>query len=107
MADFFWGESGSSTSAGVRPAWFYKLDELIYQGYRQGMAISLLALDYLKANSRESFTFATDREFWKPKAPKPEMEVDLFCAPDGVFTVGEAKTQDSLGDGISVPWLFG
>lgn len=83
------------------PAWFYKLDELIYQGYRQGMAVSLLALAHLKAKSQGSFTFATDREFWKPDAPKPDMEVDFFCAPDGVFTVGEAKTQDSLGRGMS------
>ncbi len=30
------------------PAWFYKLDELVYQGYRQGMAVSLLALDHLR-----------------------------------------------------------
>jgi hypothetical protein len=81
------------------PAWFYKLDELIYQGYRQGFAVSLLALKYLKAESRESFTFTTDREFWRPQALKPEVEADFFCVPDGVLTVGEAKTENSLSDG--------
>jgi len=81
------------------PGWFYKLDELIYQGYRQGMAVSLLALNHLKTNSRESFTFTTDREFWRPKADKPDVEADFFCAPDGVFTVGEAKLGNSLGEG--------
>jgi hypothetical protein len=33
------------------PAWFYKLDELVYQGYRQGMVVSLLALNYLQLES--------------------------------------------------------
>lgn len=86
---------------GDEPAWFYKLDELIYQGYRQGNAVSLLALRYLKRRSKDSFTFSTDREFWKPGAPKPDIEVDFFCVPDGVFTVGEAKTENSLGDGTA------
>ena len=83
------------------PAWFYKLDELIYQGYRQGMAVSLLALYYLRRNTQESFAFTTDREFWKPLATKAEVEADFFCAVDGVFTVGEAKAGNSLGDGRS------
>jgi hypothetical protein len=86
---------------GVEPAWFYKLDELVYQGYRQGMAVSLLALNYLKAKSEESFTFTMDREFWKPEAPKPDVEADFFSVPDGVFTVGEAKTHNSLGSGTT------
>ena len=83
------------------PAWFYKLDELVYQGHRQGMAVSLLALNYLKGTAERSFTFTTEREFWKPGAEKPEVEVDFFCAPDGMLTVGEAKTENSLGDGVS------
>jgi len=83
------------------PAWFYKLDELIYQGYRQGMAVSILALDYLRSKSESSFTFATDREFWKLKASKPDVEVDFVCSVDGVFTVGEAKTQNNLGGSVT------
>jgi hypothetical protein len=55
------------------PAWAYKLD------------------------SEESFTFTTDREFWKPSAPKPDVEADFFCVPDGVLTAGEAKKENSLG----------
>jgi hypothetical protein len=81
------------------PAWFYKLDELIYQGYRQGMTVSLLALRYLKSKTQESFAFATDREFWKPQASKAEVEADFFSALDGVFTVGEAKGGNNLGNG--------
>jgi hypothetical protein len=83
------------------PAWFYKLDELIYLGYRHGMVVSLLALDYIRKKSEQSFTFTTDCEFWKPKASKPGVEADLFCVPDGVLTVGEAKKENALGDSTS------
>ena len=83
------------------PAWFYKLDELVYQGYRQGMAVSLLALDYLKKRSSENFSFTTDREFWKPNASKPVAEVDLFCVSDGVLIIGEAKEDNRLGKSVS------
>jgi len=86
---------------GDEPTWFYKLDELIYQGYRQGMAVSLLALAYLEGQSQRSFTFATDREFWKDSAEKPEMEADFLCVPDGVLTVGESKAENCLGNGAS------
>jgi hypothetical protein len=83
------------------PAWFYKLDELVYQGYLQGMAVPLLALNYLQSESSESFSFVTDREFWKPEATKPDAEVDLFCVSDGVLTIGEAKTESRLGGSTS------
>jgi hypothetical protein len=83
---------------GEEPGWFYKLDELVYQGYRQNMDVSLLALNYLKTQSQDSFTFTTDREFWRSGATKPDVEADLFCVPDGMLTVGEAKIDNSLAD---------
>jgi len=83
------------------PAWFYKLDELVYQGYRQGMAVSLLALNYLMTESSENFSFATDREFWKREASKADAEADLFCVSDGVLTIGEAKKENRLGASTS------
>jgi hypothetical protein len=83
------------------PAWFYKLDELIYLGYRHGMAASLLALDRMRRKSESSFTFTTDREFWIPGRSKPEVEADFFCVIDGVLTVGEAKKENNLGNGTS------
>ncbi len=83
------------------PAWFYKLDELVYQGYRQGMLVTLLALNYLKQESFENFSFATEREFWRPEEKKAEAEVDLLCVSDGVLTIGEAKTEDRLGKSTS------
>jgi hypothetical protein len=83
------------------PAWFYKLDELVYQGYRQGMVVSLLALNYLRLESSENFSFVTDREFWSPEATKADAEIDLFCVSDGVLTIGEAKKENRLGATMS------
>lgn len=79
------------------PRWFYKLDELVYLGFSQGMTVSLLALDHLRVGSESSFTFSTDREFWRPGAQKPDVEADFFCVPDGVLTIGEAKKESTLG----------
>lgn len=79
------------------PAWFYKLDELVYQGYRNSMAVSLLALEYLRHGSTESFTYTTDREFYKPDTPKPAAEVDFVCCTDGMLVIGEAKSDYVLG----------
>ncbi|SRR6266481_204546 len=83
------------------PSWFYKLDELIYLGHKHGMAVSLLALDYLRKRSENNFTFTTDREFWPVGGSKSNVETDFFCVMDGVFTVGEAKTDNSLGSSAS------
>jgi len=55
-----------------KPAWSYELDELIYLGYRHGMAVPLLAVDYLRKRSESNFTFTTDREFWLQRQSKPE-----------------------------------
>jgi len=79
------------------PTWFYKLDELVDQGYRNGMMVSLLALDHLRLKSPDGFAFATDREFWKAGAAKAEAEADFFCSPDGVLTIGEVKKEGQLG----------
>lgn len=83
------------------PSWFYKLDELVYQGYRQDMAVPILALDHLRATATGNFSFTTDREFWKPASPQPEIEVDFFCVLDGILTAGEAKRENSLGKNSS------
>jgi hypothetical protein len=83
------------------PSWFYKLDESVYQGYRHGMAVPLLALNHLRRTSTDNFSFVTDREFWKHGASKPDAEADLFCVSDGVLAVGEAKKGNSLGQSVS------
>lgn len=80
-----------------QPSWFFKLDELVYQGYRQNMAVPLLALDYLRSKGSENFSFCTDREFWEAGESRAAAEADFFCVSDGVLTIGEAKKEDRLG----------
>jgi hypothetical protein len=79
------------------PSWFYKLDEIVFQGYRNGMVVPLLALDYLRSKSIDAFSFTTDREIWKSRSSGPDAEADFFCAPDGALTIGEAKKENRLG----------
>jgi hypothetical protein len=83
------------------PSWFYKLDELVYQGYANDMAVPLLALNFLKLASSENFSFVTDREFWKSGAAKAEAEIDFCCVANGVLTIGEAKKDGRLGQSVS------
>lgn len=65
------------------------------------MAVPILALDFLRRESTQNFSFTTDRELWKPEALRPDAEVDLFCVVDGILTVGEAKKEDRLGKNTS------
>ena len=79
------------------PRWFYKLDEIVYQGHRNDMTVPLLALDYLRRSADDSFLYSSELEFYKPDTTKPFAEADLCCIPSGVLTIGEAKKADRPG----------
>jgi hypothetical protein len=78
------------------PAWFYKLDEIIFQGIRNDMIVPVLALDYIRRKS-ESFLYTPELEVVDAGAQPRRSEIDICCIPDGVLTVGEAKTDNRLG----------
>ncbi len=79
------------------PSWYYKLDELVYQGYMQGMVAPILTNDYLRANS-SSFQFASEQEVFERDETKPCMEVDICGVADGKLLIGEAKGGPSIED---------
>jgi hypothetical protein len=78
-------------------SFYYKLDEIVFQGLRNDMDTPLLTLAALQERSRESFLFAPEMCFFKGEEPKPWMEADLLCISDGVLTVGEVKSAASIG----------
>jgi hypothetical protein len=78
-----------------RRSWYYKLDEIVYQGDANGMIVPLLTLDYLRRFSRDTFLFTTELEFSREDGQIPIIEADLCCVVDGVLTIGEAK-RDSV-----------
>jgi hypothetical protein len=77
------------------PSWYYKLDEMVYQGYKNGMTVPILTNDYLRRNS-SSFQFTAEEEVFEGEASEPLMEIDVCAVVDGRLLIGEAKTSSSV-----------
>jgi len=70
------------------PAWFYRLDELVYQALTENVVVPALALAELgaeAAQARHGWSF----ELWR--GPNRQLELDFACLVDGRLSVGEAK----------------
>ena len=78
------------------PSWFYKLDELVFQAHQNGFAVPILALEYLRKQTKESFLFTAELDVFPENETKPFIEMDICCIPDGILTIGEAKKSNSL-----------
>lgn len=81
------------------PMWFYKLPEVIFQGFKTHMEVPLLALYNLQRRSRHqhAFQYVLDSElFWRPDRKDKKKNVDLCCLQDGRVYIGEAKCNDSI-----------
>jgi hypothetical protein len=77
---------------GNEPAWFYKLDEVIYQGLSNNMVLPLLTIVNLMKNSKKSFLYTPELECRKDKdSVKPDREVDICCIQDGRIIIGECS----------------
>jgi hypothetical protein len=81
----------------AEPTWYYKLDEIVYQGYLNNMAVPALALHALSGKKQESFFHSTELEFWNMKSQKRIGESDICCVLDGKLCIGEAKKIGELG----------
>jgi hypothetical protein len=80
------------------PKWYYKLDEVVYQGYRNNMHVPILTLWLLKQESRESFFYVPELEIRQdPNSERPDFEVDFCCVIDGSVAIGEATVSTRLG----------
>lgn len=80
------------------PEWIYKLDEVVYQGYRQGMLVTILTLAKLDSLKKESFIFIPEIEI--PRTNKLPDEIDICAILDGDIIIGECKKQAELNDAI-------
>jgi hypothetical protein len=83
------------------PSWYYKLDEIVYQGYSHNMSVPALALYFLSQKKLESFLYSPELEFFDDNSDVPVAELDLFCIQDGILSIGEAKKEDRLGENAS------
>jgi hypothetical protein len=78
------------------PSWFYKLDEMVYQMLHHNGDVTLLTLDALRRESKDSFQFAPELSIKPKDAVKSTMEVDIPCIMNGKMIIGEAKSVDTL-----------
>lgn len=79
------------------PAWYYKLDEIVFQGHSNNMAAPALALYYLNLTKSDSLLYTSELEFHDSDSDALVAELDIFCVQDGVLSIGEAKKEDKLG----------
>lgn len=78
------------------PSWFYKLDEMVYQMLHHNGDVTLLTLDALRHESKDSFQFASELGIKPEGAVKSTMEIDLPCIMKGKMLIGEAKSVGTL-----------
>jgi hypothetical protein len=78
------------------PPWYYKLDEVVFKGLANNMAVPLLTLHRLSQKT-ESFLYSLDVELLDPNSGAQLFELDICCIPDGELTIGEAKRNNRLG----------
>ena len=78
------------------PAWFYKLDEIVYLTLLHNGDIPLLTLDFLRRQSKESFLYCPELCIRPEGTKKAFIEIDICCVTDGRLCIGEAKSVDSI-----------
>lgn len=80
------------------PKWFYKLDEVFYQGLDNDMYVTVLTLNKLQKNSERSFIYIPEIVLVEKenKERLQKMEIDICCLCDGEIIIGECKKTEKL-----------
>ena len=79
------------------PRWYYKLDEVVYQGIKHNMHVPVLAIRKLKKTATDGFHYAPEIEIRKdPTSEKPDLELDFITIIDGKVLIGEATKENEL-----------
>jgi hypothetical protein len=82
---------GAEQHYNINPLWFYKLNEIVFQGINSDMQVPLLTIDYLKNTSKSDFKWIYDSDFIDTKR-----NLDIICSIDGKIYIGEAKCCDYI-----------
>jgi hypothetical protein len=75
------------------PRWYYALAETIYQCHTHNSYLTILALDYLRQRSKESFEYLPEIDVVNFPKKSEKHEIDLACLLDGRIVLGECKTE--------------
>lgn len=74
------------------PSWYYSLEEMVHQFYRNNGHITLLALRHIKGDS-VNFQYLPEMELQEFKDNGKKMEIDIACIKNGEIYLGEAKNR--------------
>jgi len=79
------------------PKWYYKLDEIFYQGLDNDMYVSVLTLNKLQKSCKKSFIYLPEIDlFYSENGHKKKKEIDICCVCDGKIILGECKKSNRL-----------
>ncbi|MDP9076552.1 MAG: hypothetical protein M3O71_03935 [Bacteroidota bacterium] len=79
----------------VEPTIYYKLEEMFFQGYKNNMHITVLALYCQQMDAERSFLYSSELKITNKSNPQDTFEFDILCIRDGTLIIGEAKSSDS------------
>ena len=74
------------------PKWYYALVETVYQCYTHNSYLTVLALDHLRARSKNSFDYLPEIDILNFPNQGEKHEIDIACLVDGLIMIGECKT---------------
>jgi len=79
------------------PKWYYKLDEVFYQGLDNNMYVTVLTLNKLQKNCKRSFIYLPEIELsYIENGDKKKKEIDICCICDGDIVIGECKKNNKI-----------
>ena len=78
------------------PRWHFKLDEVLFQGLKNNMHVTVLTLNKLLQGCKRSFIYIPEIEMFYNNDIKSKKEVDICCLCDGKIIFGECKTNNRI-----------
>lgn len=91
----------SETQRSTEPEWFYRLDEMVYQCWKNGAWVTICALGKLQEENPVGFLFMPEIEA-KRRDNNQVIQLDIVCSQVGNILLGEAKCPGNAIDSRQV-----
>jgi len=88
-----WAFSGAQRP--TEPRWSYRLDEMVYQCWKNGVWVTIAALAKLCEEEPNGFLFVPEVDLTQDDSAE-KVQLDIMCSQAGRFCVGEAKEPDHI-----------
>lgn len=80
------------------PKWYYKLDEIVHQGFAAHMETPIFTLFRIFNSSKKSFIYVPEINIYKENSREKPKEIDICCISDGEIIIGECTIENRLGN---------